>query len=347
MGTTGSPQTATVRQEQLQPKEMHRDDMVEMKKMREILDNLARRRLIIVTGKGGVGKSAVTAALGTMLAARGRRSLVLEVDPRENLHQLLDVAPSGGEVSPVQDHLWLQNLKPIQVADWVVRRQLKVEMLAQRVIKSPVYHRFVEGAPGLREMAIIGHALRLVRGDAAEAPQIQTVILDAPATGHGIYLLTAARLYADTIGQGPFAELARDIADFSADPQDTSVVMVTLAEEMPVQEALEMRETLDDAMGRSPELLVVNGIYPPVPEQEVEAGPDASELLDLWRRRRAVNERELRRLEQEWQGPAVRIPLLPVDRSAALISGLVKHLDQGHGLMEAPRVGAEGDEFHG
>ena len=299
------------------------------------LESLASRRLIVVTGKGGVGKSAVTAALGRMLAAAGRRTLVLEVDPRENLHQLLDVPPSGGEITAVEPRLWLQNLKPVHVVDWVVRRQVKIEMVAQRVLQSPVYHRFVEGAPGLREMAILGHALRLVRGDTPQAPAVDTVVLDAPATGHGIYLLTASRLYAETIGHGPFARLATEIAEFAADAARTSVVMVTLAEDLPVQEALEMRHILVDELGHVPELLVVNGIYPPLPDGEIPGADGAPELLDLWRRRRAVNERELQRLSNEWTGPACKVPLLPVDRSAALVDQLVQALADAEPLVDA------------
>ncbi len=137
---------------------------------------LTSLRLLVVTGKGGTGKSAMTAALGRILAARGRRTLILEVDPRENLHHLCGVPPSGGELVEEAPRLWLQNLKPESVADWVVEKQVKVKMVVKRVLASPVYHRFVEGAPGLTEIAVVGHALRLVRGDAAGAPAPQTGI---------------------------------------------------------------------------------------------------------------------------------------------------------------------------
>lgn len=311
------------------------------------LQSLRQRKLVVVTGKGGVGKSALTAALGRLLSASGRRTLMLEVDPRENLHQLLDVAPSGGEIVEV-DHrigggggngrLFLQNLKPHEVVDWVVRKQVKIEMIVERLHKSPVYHRFVEGAPGLKEMAILGHALRLVRGDMGQkTPALDTVVLDAPATGHGVYLLTASKLYAEAIGEGPFADLAREVADFTADASSCSVVVVTLAEEMPVQEALELRESLVDRFGREPELLVVNGLYPEMPRprsraKDVTKSPastkstEVDQLFDLWRRRRSVNARELKRLDREWPGPRVDLPLLPVDRGAVLVDRLVESL---------------------
>lgn len=285
-----------------------------------LVDRLSTLRLVVVTGKGGTGKSVTATALARILAGRGRRTLLLEVDPRENLHHLCGVPPSGGEIVEVARDLWLQNLKPAAVVDWVVEKQVKIGVVVRRILKSPVYQRFVEGAPGLTEIAILGHALRVVRGEIAEAPAIHTVVLDAPSTGHGLFLLTAPRLFVETIGEGPFAELASQVAGFVNDPGETGLVIVTLAEEMPVQEALELRAALADKLGRRPELLVTNGLYPPVDD----AGGDA--LTELWRNRRRVNDKELQRLAERWQGPRVELPLLPVDEGAGLVAALTELL---------------------
>lgn len=287
---------------------------------------LSRRRLIVVTGKGGVGKSAVTAALGRVLAAAGRRTMLLEVDPRENLHRLLDVPPSGGEAVAAGPRLWLQNLKPRAVVDWVVERQVKIGFVVSRVLESPVYQRFAEGAPGLKEMAVLGHALRIVEGDRRELPRIDTVVLDAPATGHGVYLLTAPRLFAEAVGEGPIAELAREVATFVADPAATSIVVVTLAEEMPVQEALELRLALAERFEREPELLVVNALYPPSPAGAGDDSGGDDPLLALWRDRRAVNDGELERLARDWTGRRVELPLLPIDGGGRLVAALAERL---------------------
>ncbi|NIM00260.1 MAG: AAA family ATPase, partial [Acidobacteria bacterium] len=93
--------------------------------------------LIVVTGKGGVGKSTLTAALGRLLARRGRHTLLLEIDPRESLFRLLDVEPSGGEFQRVDDLLHVQNLGLASVLDEVVREQLHLELLSRRVLASP------------------------------------------------------------------------------------------------------------------------------------------------------------------------------------------------------------------
>lgn len=299
--------------------------------MMENIRDLARRQLIVVTGKGGVGKSTLACVLGHHLASQGRRTLLLEVDRRENLHPMLGVPPSGGEILDVVPGLHLQNLKPKNVVDWVVKKKVKIGPLVQRILASAVYQRFVEGAPGLGELAILGHALRLVRGE-VPGPEIDTVILDAPATGHGVSLLTAPRLVAEAIGQGPFAELAEEVAVFVGDAGRCGVVVVTLAEEMPVQEAIELRGRLEAEVGRAPELLVVNGLYPEYGESEGEVEGDP--LNELWSRRWRVNAVELARLDAAWQGPRVDLPLLALDDGQALVAALGQGFEQTLGETE-------------
>jgi len=292
----------------------------------ELRDRLAARRLLVVTGKGGVGKTTVTAVLGRLLAAPGRRVLVFEVDPRENLHQMLGIPPSGGDVTEAGRGLFLQNLKPRHVLDSIVRERLKLEALARRVLESPVYQHFAEGAPGLKEVGILGHALRLLRGIGRRGQPMDQVILDAPATGHGVSLLTAPRLLSEVIQKGPFGQMGHELAEFVADPGQVAVVVVTSAEEMPVDEALELRQSLLERFGREPSLLVVNGLYPELPEalRPAQGKTTGDRGLDLWHRRRRLNEKELARLTETWHGPRIELPKLPLDRGPELVEALVR-----------------------
>ena len=125
---------------------------------------LSSQELIVVTGKGGVGKSAVAAALGTLLAGAGRRTMLLEIDPRESLHNWLEAPPSGGDLLAVAPRLYLRHLEPRREMDDLVDHHLRIGPLVRRVLASPVYAHFADGAPGLKELAVLGHALRLVAG---------------------------------------------------------------------------------------------------------------------------------------------------------------------------------------
>jgi anion-transporting ArsA/GET3 family ATPase len=294
----------------------------------DLIDQLARRQLLVVTGKGGVGKTAVSAVLGRSFAQRGKRVLVVEVDPRENLHQMLGVPPTGGEIVAAGPRLWVQNLKPRQVLDAIVRERMKIDLLANRVLASPIYNHFADGAPGLTELAILGHALRLVRGIERNAPELDLVVLDAPATGHGVRLLASPLLVSDVIRHGPFAEMAAELAALVSDPERCAIVAVTLPEEMPVQEVLEMREALRGQVQKDAEALIVNGLYPEMPAPPSDTGKE-DDLVSLWRRRRALNDRELARLRAEWPGPRIGLPQLPMDRGPALTTALQRCLETG------------------
>ena len=290
-----------------------------------ILNPLASRELIVVTGKGGVGKSAESAALGGLLASTGRQTLILEIDPRENVHQMLAAPPSGGEIVRVASNLFLQHLQPRTVLDQLVRERVRVDFLTKRVLESPVYHHFSEGAPGLREMAVLGHSLLLVQGRVPAAPPIDVVIVDAPATGHGVALLRAPRLVSEVIRQGPVATMTKEVAELVASPQRCGVVVVTLAEEMPVTEALELRADLQKDVQREPDLLVANCVYPPVPVNERDA-PETESARRLWHRRRKLNDAELERLGDQWSGPQVEVPFFPLDRGPELVTAIEREL---------------------
>lgn len=292
------------------------------------LNRLVGRQLLVVTGKGGVGKSLVSAGVSRLAAAAGRRVLLLEVDPRETQNELAGVPPSGGEMVRVRHNLLLQNLQPRRVFEAAVREHVPLEFVARRVLRSPLFQHFTDTAPGIKELAILGHALRVIRGiEPTPFEQTDLVVLDAPATGHSVSLLAAPRMVAEVVDAGPFARLAHELARFVGDAAATGIVVVTMAEDMAVQEALELRQALADRVGREPDLLAVNSVYPPVPPgQGVDASRDSDRQpgpLELWRRRRAINDRELRRLRERWAGPQVVLPLIPEDRGPALLEALL------------------------
>jgi len=293
----------------------------------KLIDRMSGLQLAVIGGKGGVGKTTLAAALGKCIAAAGKRVLLLETDPRESLYQVFGVPPSGGEIVRVDDRLYLQNLRPRVVLNALVREKLRVGLLVDRVLKSPIYDHFAEGAPGLKEMAVLYHALRTIDGHAGSStPEFDQVVLDAPATGHGTSLLAAPGLVADVIQDGPIGRAGGELAEFVRDPQRLGVALVTLAEEMPVQETVEHIEELERSLNRRPEAVFVNGLYPARAAPSVPPGDD---VFALWQMRRAINDRQLTKLSRGFSGPRVELPLMPLDRGVDLVHALSASLARG------------------
>lgn len=317
-------------------------------------DPIPGGRLVLVTGKGGVGKTTVAAALASRLARTGQRVLLLEAEPRERAHLLLGLPPSGGELLDAGAGLALQNLRPRHAIDSLLRRHVRPRALVSAVEHSAIYEQFVEGCPGLREVAVLGHALDALDStvDPALAPRRHRtssamprawdiVVFDAPATGHGLALLEAPGLLGAVVTRGPIGESAHRTAALVADPTRCRVVAVTLAEELPVTETLELRAALEQRLHRQLDALVVNAIWPdPRPvaataTSEAEARPrqrqrlaERSEpALRLLADRLALQRAQLERLRRAWQQPFVELPLLPLDAGPELCQELAPRLD--------------------
>jgi anion-transporting ArsA/GET3 family ATPase len=298
--------------------------------------SLFERAWILVTGKGGVGKTSVAAALARLAAGAGRRVLLLESDPRESAHQLLGVPPSGGEVVDAGRGLWLLDLPPRRAADRVIAERVALPAIVRRLRESELYRQFVEGCPGLGEVALLETARQALRG-AGDLPRCDLVVVDAPATGHGLELLRAPGLVSGAVGEGPIGEAADRLAGALTDPARTATLCVSLAEEMSVSESLELRAALAADPGIAVDGLVVNGLLPPSTAARSLAQLRREEpAVDLWVRRREAQERQLRRLDAEWRGWRVELPLLAVD-GPALIDELGSWLEAG---LPGRRAGA-------
>jgi arsenite-transporting ATPase len=273
--------------------------------------------LVFVTGKGGVGKSAVAAALSLALAEAGRRTLLLGIDPRENLHEWLGVAPSGGERLAIVPGLVLESLRPRLLIDREVETRLPIRLLARQLLAHPLYHQFVDGAPGLEELVVLAYVERCLHGE------FDVVVLDGAASGHALGQLLAPALVAEAVRGGPFARLAARLRGLVSDPRRCRTVLVTTAEEMPAAETFELAEELTAAIGVPAALLVINQLAPddlPV-ARAGEAAP-----LALWRRRLARQQRERERLRSGWSGAVTELPWLPLPRGAALAHALAEWL---------------------
>jgi len=223
---------------------------------------LLDKRLVFVTGKGGVGKSTVAIALGLVAARRGLRTIVAELASQERVQGLF--FDDGGEQFrelQIAPGLFTISIDPQQAMEEYLR--LKAGTIGQALGSSRLFQAFAMATPGMRELLSIGKVWELAqlnRRTRGGAPY-DLVIVDAPATGHGVGLLRTPRTFADIARVGPIAHQGQTIADTIADHEFTGVIAVATPEEMPVNETVVLAEELarDKLLL---DLLVVNALYP-------------------------------------------------------------------------------------
>jgi anion-transporting ArsA/GET3 family ATPase len=225
------------------------------------MSGLLRRRLIFVTGKGGVGKSTVATALGLLAARRGLRTIVAELASQERVRQTFGQGGETFEEVRLAENLYTISVDPQRAMEEYLR--VKTGAVGQALGQSRVFNAFAMATPGMRELLSVGKVWELSqpqrRTDDAEVYDL--VIVDSPAAGHGVGILRTPRTFAEIARVGPIAHQGRTIAATIADPDFTSVVAVTTAEEMPVNETLWLRDALA-ADGLDLEAVIVNARYP-------------------------------------------------------------------------------------
>jgi anion-transporting ArsA/GET3 family ATPase len=228
------------------------------------MPGLIDKRLVVVTGKGGVGKTTVAASLGLLAARRGKRTMVCEVAEQERMSRAFGAKGVGYQESQLAEGLWAFSVDPERAKEEWLEFQLRSGTLAGVLGHSRIFQYLTAAAPGLAEFVTIGKVWELaqLQRKSARSSPYDLVIVDAPATGHGLAMLQAPRTYADIARVGPIRRQALKIHDFLANPQATGVVVVALPEEMPVNETLELEERLRKEMNMKIDAVVANGLYP-------------------------------------------------------------------------------------
>ncbi len=224
--------------------------------MHEILD----RRLIFVTGKGGVGKSTVSTALGLLAARQGLRTIVAELASQARVQQAFDQAAEPFEEIELAPGLFTISIDPQRAMEEYLR--IKTGALGHMLASSKLFGAFAMATPGMRELLSIGKVWELAqleRRTSGAAPY-DLVIVDAPATGHGVGILKTPRTFAEIARVGPIAHQGRAIAETLADHDFTAVVAVATAEEMPVNETVAIRDELERE-GLVLDAVILNALY--------------------------------------------------------------------------------------
>jgi anion-transporting ArsA/GET3 family ATPase len=296
--------------------------------------DLLARRLVVVLGKGGVGRTTVAAALGLAASRRGRRALVVEVAGQHRLPRLFGAgSPPDGAETPLLPGLTSLSIRPQQVLEEYLVLTLKVRAVAERLADSRAIGYLTAAAPGLRELVTLGKIWHLTEQTLRDgSPRYDVVVVDAPATGHGVGFLRTPRQYAEIARAGRIGDEARAVDTLVTDRRRTGIVLVTLAEEMPVSETIDSLDRLRE-VGLDADCAIVNGLaadrFSAADEEAMDGltslGHTAAAAVAAARSqitRRGEQETELARLRDGLDIPLVELPLLagPVlDREAVAV----------------------------
>lgn len=315
--------------------------------------DLLQRRLVVVTGKGGVGKSTVAAALAVVAARRGKRVVVAEVGRRGDVLSILDPAASAllGDAprddgrfdertidGPWDGVLAHVSVSPEAALREYLRDQLPLGPLADVLHSSRVFTGLTAATPGMRELLAMGKVWELAQPTrrTPDAQPYDLCVMDAPASGHATTILGAPAQFAATARVGPVARQGRTIATTIEDPALTAVVSVSTAEELPVSEALELQETLAE-LGLPVVLGVANGVLADRFDAAERATLDASRsshpavvAARTHAHRAHDQQRQLARLRRDLHAPVVSLPAAAVRAIGPFdVAALADRLDAG------------------
>lgn len=226
----------------------------------------AASRVIIVAGKGGVGKSTVSAALARTAARAGLSTLIVEIEGKSGIGTLFGRPPFGYDEVVLHPGGGPEGAADVR-ARLLTPDDALVEYLedhglhrvTRRLLSGGALDVVATAAPGIRDILVLGKVKQIERSGTADL-----IVLDAPAAGHAITFLRSARGLVDAARAGPVNTQATEVLEMLTDPERCQVVLVTLPEETPVNELVDTAYSLEDEVGVSLGPVVVNGLYPSI-----------------------------------------------------------------------------------
>jgi anion-transporting ArsA/GET3 family ATPase len=318
---------------------------------------LLDRRLVIVTGKGGTGKTTVVAALGLAASLKGRRVLLAEVGRGEHLPRILDprapvVGYQGRELLP---GLQVMRIDPFAALAEYLGLQLGGRALVDLVFRNRGFRQLMRASPGWRELITLGKVWHLEQmRDQNDREQYDLIVVDAPATGHGVSFLDVPRVVVSAVQAGPLRRHARLVEEMIQDRARTLLLPVALAEELPARETWELIERVRE-VGIAVDRVVVNGVvgapFPPDLEdldallaripggEDLGTLPPAPVLASC--ASYLASRHELNRGYVSEIAERTGLPVLPLPYLARGVRGSEELEELGAALMDSPREAEE------
>jgi anion-transporting ArsA/GET3 family ATPase len=292
---------------------------------------LLERRLVIVTGKGGTGKTAVAAALAVAAARAGLRVLVAEMSADEQIPGRIepgspDSGYAGRELRP---GLTSMQIDPFEALAEYLGLQIGTPGVVRRVLRTQAFRQLMNAAPGWRELITLGKVWHLEQMQAGARPRYDLIVVDAPATGHGVAFLSVPRVVVSAVRAGPLRRHSKLVEEMIEDPERTLLLPVALAEELPARETAELVARVRSEVGVAVDRVVVNAVAPPpfpagledLDRRLAELAPDAdlgaipsprvlATCAGFLRSRFELNRHYVSRIGASTGLPVVELPLL-------------------------------------
>ena len=219
--------------------------------------DLLDRHLLFVTGKGGVGKTTVAAALAQLAARSGQRTLVCEMDAKGALAAAFDTSPLAFQPRRIDDGLEAMAMNTEDSLREYLRLFVKIPLVGRIGPLARTFDFVADAAPGVKEILSVGK----LAWEARER-HYDLVVVDAEATGHIVAQIAAPRVINDLVKVGMVREQTRWMTEILEDPAETGLVIVATPEEMPVSETLDLIGRLDAETGVAPSAIVANRVLP-------------------------------------------------------------------------------------